>query len=219
MKSILASFAVVCALVGPLAAGCAAPTADDDSGSSTSALGSNPVYDAVISGGTKVTANATRNSAQSASTQLMGWIPNKNAGAVLDQLFEVARWTAMRDPDGERPFTSATVSSDAASGGTRTLAAKLTLDGGVTLEVKAVAKTGEGGRITVNITNTTKYKHWLAGTILEANKLNIDLTLVPYENGVIVDAKMAAKLSKMEDKAPALTGAIKIIFDWLKTGR
>lgn len=217
--SILARFAVVCALVAPLAAGCAADADDDGAGSSTSALGSNPVYDAVISNGTKVTANATRNSTQSASTQLVGWIPNENAGKVLDQLFKVARWTEMRDPDGERPFTRADVSSDASSGGTRTLAAKITLEGGVTLEVKAVAKTAEGGKITVNITNTTKYKHWLAGTILEANKLDIDLSLVPYENGVIVEAKMAAKLSKMEDKAPALTGAIKIIFDWLKTGR
>ena len=47
----------------------------------------------------------------------------------------------------------------------------------------------------------------------------VDLTLTPYQNGVIVDATMKAKLNKMEDKAPKLTGSIKIIFDWLKTGR
>lgn len=218
MKSILARFAVVCALVGPLAMGCAAPAGDDDADSSTSALGSNPVYDAVISGGTKVESNRTPSSTQSASTNLTGWIPNKTAGSVVEQLFEVARWTEMKGPDGERPFTKTEVSSDASSGGARTVAAKLTLDGGVTIEVKGVAKT-VGGKTTINFTNTTKYKHWLAGTILEANKMNIDITLVPYENGVIVEAKMAAKLSKMEDKAPQLTGAIKIIFDWLKTGR
>ncbi len=29
------------------------------------------------------------------------------------------------------------------------------------------------------LTNTSKFKHWLAGTILEAKKMTIDITLVP----------------------------------------
>jgi hypothetical protein len=67
----------------------------------------------------------------------------------------------------------------------------------------------------VTLTNTNAFKHWLAGTVMDANKLTIAVRLVPYEGGVIVDATMRVKLRKMEDKAAELTGSLASIFEWL----
>jgi hypothetical protein len=199
--------------------GCAAPEEDEASAAagSESALGSNPEYDAVIASASKskVTTDSTRNAQQSASTHLVGFIPRGNADAVLDRLLAVQRWTEIRDVDGDKPFTKAQLLSDADANGSRTVTAKITLDAGATLEIKAVAKDAEGGAIVVSATNTTSFKHWLAGTILDQNKLALDVRLVPYGGGLIVDATMRVKLKKMEDKAPKLTGSVAPIFEWL----
>jgi hypothetical protein len=200
--------------------GCAAPGEEEEaaqSAGSESALGSNPEYDAVISSSTKskITTDSTRNAQQSASTHLVGFIARGSADAVLDRLLAVQRWTEIRDVDGEKPFTKAQLLSDTEANGVRTVTAKITLDAGATLEIKAVAKDADNGAIAVSATNTTKFKHWLAGKILDENKLAIDIRLVPYADGLIVDATMRVKLEKMEDKAPKLTGSVAPIFEWL----
>jgi hypothetical protein len=206
------------ALVSALS-GCAAPTDDEsvDSAGAESALVSNPEYDAVVRSAShrKVTTDSAHTAAQSASTHLIGFIPRGQANATLDRLLAVQRWTEIRDAEGETPFTRAQLLSNNDASGVRTVTAKITLDAGATLEIKANAKDAEGGAIAMQATNTTKFKHWLAGTILDENKLAMDVRLIPYEGGLIVDATMRVKLKKMEDKAPALTGSVTSIFDWL----
>lgn len=204
------------ACLAPLATGCAAPADDEDVGAATGAASGDPVYDAVVRGGTKVETDAARSAEQSASTHLVGFMPRARTTAALDRLLTVGAWKEIKDADGERPFTKASVLSDTTANGIRSIKVKLELDGGVTLDVEGTAKETADG-IAVHLENTSAYKHWLAGTILEARKLSIDVELVSYESGVIVDAKMKAKLKKMEDKAAKLTGSIALIFDWLKT--
>lgn len=200
--------------LSPVLSGCAAPDEGEDVGAQGAAVGSNPEYDAVVRDGTKVTTDKTRNARQSASTHLVGYVPRARAEAVLDRLLAVQRWTEIRDTEGTKAFSKAQLLSDDEAGGVRTITAKVTVDGGAKLDIRGTAKES-GEKLVVSITNTNAYKHWLMGTILEANKMSMDIALVPYEGGVIVDATMRAKLAKMEDRAPELTGSIASIFDWL----
>lgn len=216
MKLSMLSLTLLGALVfSPVLSGCAA-TADDseDVGAQGAAVGANPEYDAVVSGGTKVETDKTHNAQRSASTHLVGYLPRARAEAVLDRLLAVQRWTEIRDTEGQKAFSKAQLLSDDEAGAVRTVTAKITVDGGAKLDIRGTAKQS-GEKIVVTITNTNAYKHWLMGTILEANKLVMEISLVPYEGGVIVDATMRAKLAKMEDRAPELTGSITSIFDWL----
>lgn len=217
MKLSLSVVSLLSALcLAPLMTGCSAePAEDDDAAQTEGAQTTNPAYDAVVSGGTKVETSSTRNADQSASTQLLGFMPGASPEAALNRLFKVDAWKEIRDADGAQPFTKATVKSDTTTNGIRNIVVQLELDGGVKLDVAGTAKETTKG-IVVHLENTSAYKHWLAGTILEAKKLSIDVALIDYRDGVIVDAKMKAKLKKMEDKAPKLTGSIALIFDWLK---
>lgn len=197
---------------------CVAPASDGaEESASEGALTGDPTYDAVVRDGAKVATNATHDATQSASTHMIGFIRGAQAGRVLTRLLSVNGWTEIRDPDGDQPFHKAEILSDDDVNGVRKLHVKLTLDKGVTLEVEATARQGARG-IEVRMTNTTGYRHWLAGTILEAGKLHISFDLVPYAGGVIVDATMAAKLKKMEDKAAGMTGAVTLVFDWIAAG-
>ncbi|HSO36799.1 MAG TPA: hypothetical protein VLT33_29940 [Labilithrix sp.] len=212
------STAVLLSLLLSLAAvGCAAPTDDADAESSGSAISGDPKYDAVVHGKTRVDTDATRNASQSASTHMIGFIKGAKTDKVLDRLLSVKGWTEIRDADGEQPFVKAEVTSDTTVAGARKINVKLTLDKGVTLEVEGTAKQGDRG-IEVRMVNTTGYKHWLAGTILEAGKMHISFDLVPYDSGVIVDATMTAKLKKMEDKAAGMTASVALVFDWIAAG-
>ena len=209
LLSLLISLAVV---------GCAAPEDDaEGDGSSASAFTNDPRYDAVIRGGTKVEANNVPNAEQSASTHLIGFVRGAKSDRVLARLLSVNSWSEIHDANGDKPFKKTEVLSDATANGVRTITARLTLDKGVTLEVQGTAKEGPRG-IEVRMTNTTGYKHWLAGTILEKGKLHIAFDLVPYQDGVIVDATMSAKLKKMEDQAAGMTGSVKLVFDWIAAG-
>ncbi len=215
MKLSMISLTLLGALVfSPVLSGCAAADQEEDVGAQGAAVGSNPEYDAVVRGGTKVETDETKTARQSASTHLVGYLPRARREAVLDRLLAVQRWTEIKDTEGAKAFSKAQLLSDDEAGGVRTITAKVTVDGGAKLDIRGTAKES-GEKIVVSITNTNAYKHWLIGTVLEANKLAMDITLVPYEGGVIVDATMRAKLSKMEDRAPELTGAIASIFDWL----
>ena len=212
------STAVLLSLLISLAAvGCAAPTDDADAESSGSAISGDPKYDAVVHGKTRVDTDATRNASQSASTHMIGFIKGAKTDKVLDRLLSVKGWTEIRDADGEQPFVKAEVTSDTTVAGARKINVKLTLDKGVTLEIEGTAKQGDRG-IEVRMVNTTGYKHWLAGTILEAGKMHISFDLVPYDSGVIVDATMTAKLKKMEDKAAGMTASVALVFDWIAAG-
>jgi hypothetical protein len=202
-------------LVG--ATGCAGDTSSEDGAvdDAPAAATSVPAYDAVIRNGTKVDTEEEPTTRASASTHLLGYIPRVAPAGGVKQLLTVGRWADIRDADGTQPFTSAQIVSDSGSGATRKLTVKLTLDGGVDLDVKAVATEQDTG-IVVRIVNTSAYSHWLAGTILEPEKLVMELKLVPYKDGLIVDATTRVKLAQMEDRAPKLTASIRAIFDWLK---
>ena len=199
-----------------LGAGCASSTDEEITGDATGAVSADPAYDAIIKNGTKVETISTPTAQQSASTQLVGWIPKVHPDAGAKQLLTVARWSEIRDADGAQPFTSAKVVSDSGSGNTRKLSVKLTLDGGVELDVKVVATEGDDGTITVHVVNTSAYKVFVVGTVLEPEKLVMDLKLIPYKEGTIVEATTKVKLAAMEGRAPPLTASIKAIFDWLK---
>jgi hypothetical protein len=195
----------------PLAAGCAADGADD--ATSEDAL---TEYDAVAKGKTKVESSTTPTATESAHTRIVGFIKGRDADAVAGQLLKVARWKEVEADDGSKPFTAARVVSDSTANGTRTLAAHLTLDGGIDLDVRATSK-NDNGAIVVGFTNTSEYTHWLAGKVLEKGKLKIDVKVVPHEGGTIVDATARVKLAAAEDRAAGLTGALLPIFTWLKS--
>lgn len=203
-------------VLSPALFGCAAP--DDETeeiGAQGGAASQDPEYDAVVRGGTKIETDDRRTADRSSSTHLVGYLPRARTEAVLDRLLAVQRWTEIRDAEGEAPFKKAERLSDASDGGVRTVTAKITTDGGAKIDLRATAKE-DGERLVVTITNTKAFKHWLAGTILEPGKLVMEIELVPYEDGVIVDATMRVKLAKMEDRAAELTGSLASIFDWLR---
>lgn len=202
--------------LAPLAAGCASESADD--ASSDEAL---TEYDGVVKNGTKIESSTTPTATESARTRIVGFVKGRAPSAVAGQLLKVARWKEVEDSDGWKPFTAAKVTSDDTDGGTRTVAAHLSLDGGVDLDVRATSKAGEEQTL-VSFTNTSEYRHWLAGTVLEKGKLKIDVKLVPHTkdgaaDGTIVDATAKVKLVTAEDRAAGLTKALVPIFAWVKS--
>lgn len=190
--------------------GCAAST-EEEVASGDAALSE---YDAVRQNGTKVESDTTPTATHSAKTRLVGYIPGTTISDVADQLLQVDRWTSIRSPEGEKPFLSGSVESDTTSAGVRTVDGKVTLDGDIPLALRATMR-DSAEKALIQFTNTTGYKHWAAGKILEPGKLTIEVKLVPLEGGVIVDATMAVKLEKMEAKAGALCASLPLVFDWL----
>lgn len=200
-----------------LGTGCAAQSEEETGDDTGAATTGNPDYDAVIANGSKVDTISTPTAQQSASTHLLGFIPGVTPATSAKQLLSVAKWPDIRDANGGQPFTAASVTSDVGgSGEARKLAVKLTLTGGVELEVNVTANEQDGG-VTVRIVNTSAYKVLVIGTVLEPGKLVMQLKLLPYKDGTIVDASTLVKLAKLEDRAPPLTASIAAIFDWLKT--
>ncbi|MBX3187525.1 MAG: hypothetical protein KF819_10945 [Labilithrix sp.] len=197
------------------AAGCAGSVEDDPIDEAAAASTSVAAYDAVIRNGTKVDTVSTEAASLSASTRLLGWIPRATPSRVLEQLFAVSKWPEIRDAEGEQPFTAASVLSRSGTGDTRNLTVKLALSAGIELSVRATSKR-EDEKIVVSFVNTSGYSHWFMGTILESRKLEINLQLIPYKDGVIVDATAKAKLAQMESRAPELTRSIQPIFEWTK---
>lgn len=199
--------------------GCAGATEDEDGEpapvAGASAQTAVPAYDAVIRNGTKVDTSDTPTARDSSTTHLLGWIPRVAPGIGAKQLLTVARWADIRDPDGGQPFTHAQIVSDTGTGAARKVVVKLTLDGGVDLDVKATASEQDQA-ITIKLVNTSAYSHWFVGMILKPENLLMEVKLVPYKDGVIVDATTRVKLEQMEDRAPKLTASITAIFDWLK---
>lgn len=204
----LASLALV-----PLA-GCAAGVEDEPVDSADSAA-TVVAYDNVIRNGTSVTNKTTPNATESASTKVLGWIPSVAPDKVLTRLLTVGSWKEITDAAGQRPFTQASILRQTGAGTTRTLETKLVLKSGVDIAAKATAKE-DGTNLVVKIVNTSEYRHWLVGTVLKAEKLVIDIKLVPYKNGTIVEANMKAKLETVEDRAPEATQSLVPMFDWLK---
>lgn len=215
-SSTSATLALLAALAVPLAAGCASEAADDEA--SSDAL---TEYDAVVKSGTKIESSSAPTESESARTRLVGFLKGRTVTAVSTQLLKVAKWKDIEDSEGNKPFTAARVTDDDESGGTRTLNAHLTLDGGVELDVRATAKQSDGAAA-ISLVNTSEYRHWLAGKVLEKGKLKIDVKIVPHAkdgatDGVIVDATAKVKLAAAEDKAPGLTRSLVPIFGWLKS--
>lgn len=213
LPSLLSLFLLAAASVAT-STGCVGATDEENTESADSAQ-TVAAYDAVIRSGTKVETSEVPTARDSSSTHLVGYIPRVAPAAGLKQLMSVARWSDIRDAEGGQPFTHAQIVSDTGTGATRKVLVKLTLDGGVDLDVKAVASE-QGTTMTVRFVNTTSYSHWLVGEILAPEKLSMELKLVPYKDGLIVDATTRVKLSQMEDRAPKLTASIAAIFEWLK---
>lgn len=201
------------AIVAGSATACGAPR--DNAVSSDAAFTANPEYDAVIArGAPRVVNDDTQSAQQSASTRVVGFVADSDPDDVVAKLLDVSRWTEIEDGEGEPAFERAVVLSESTDGSLRATNAELTMTGGVKLEIRAVVQeTADGHR--VRIANTTAYKHWFAGTILEPQKLSIDVKLVRYREGTIVDATARAKLRRLESQAGELTGSLEHIFRWL----
>jgi len=206
-------FALPLALSLPLA-GCAAGV-DDDPVDSADSAATVAAYEKVIRNGTSVENKTTPTATESASTKVLGWIPSVKPDKVLARLLTVGSWREITDADGERPFTQASIVRQSGTGATRTLETKLVLKSGVDIAAKATAKE-DGTNLVVKIVNTSEYRHWFVGTVLKAEKLVIDIKLVPYNNGTIVEATMKAKLETVEDRAPEATQSLVPMFEWLK---
>src|SRR5687768_15286483 len=83
-------------------AGCSAETGEEaEEGSAAASAQENPLYDAVVRDGTKVTTDRTRSATQSASTHLVGFLRGADADRVVEKLLTVQRWTEVRDVDGD----------------------------------------------------------------------------------------------------------------------
>lgn len=211
--------------LGVSATGCAAESGEDaesaDSAASktpdspAAAEARNPAYDAVARKA-KVTNKATPGEAVSAQTTLLGYIPSEKIEDVTDKLLGVRKWTEIAGEDGTKVFTAARVTGDDVKEGVRTIKANVTMDGDIQLATKVVSETKDDGTRSITITNTSSYRHWLAGEVLAPGKLKIVIVLRPYQGGVIVDANATVKLNASEDSAPSITGYVVPIFNWLK---
>jgi len=194
------------------AVGCASPT-DEDTGAADQAL---TEYERVASGGKpKIESDTTPNEATSAKTRLVGFIKDVEVEAVAAELLHIDHWTSIKDKEGNKPFEAASLKGDSTSGDVRTVTGKVTIDGGIALDLRATSRKTED-KTSIKFANTTGYKHWLAGQILQPGKLTIEVTLVPLRGGVIVDATMKVKLDQMEDKAAGFCASLPLVFDWLK---
>lgn len=189
---------------------------DEDAEMAEAAASDVALYTNVAKSGRPVVQEVTKPTATvSASTRLIGHIPRVAPSAALDRLLTIGKWTEIVDADGDRPFSQARVAKQTGSGFSRRIDASLTANGGVKLDVNVVSKPAAQGA-TVNITNTSEFRHWLIGPVLAPGKLVIDVKLIPHSGGTIVDATMKVKLLQREEDAADLTGAIKPTFEWLK---
>ena len=214
----LARLPLVAALVLALGGiACTASTTDDGEATAQDLT----PYDSVVSSGTKIDTDTTITATQSAKTHLVGFVKDRTLSAIEKQLLTIGKWTQIKNPDGADPITAAHVSSDHVSGGVRSVAATISLSAGIDIALGATTKTNDDGSESIHITNTAAARHWLAGTIVEKEKLVIDVKLVPYDNstkkGTIVDATIKVKMAQMEDKAPGLADVLPMVFTWLKT--
>ncbi len=196
-------------------AGCAAGVDDEGASEVGSAASDIVAYEKVIRNGTSVENDTTPTAAQSASTKITGWIPAVLPEKVLARLLAVEKWTEITDGAGAHPFTHSTLVRQSGDGVTRTVAAKLTLDAGVDIDTKATTKKS-GEDLTIRISNTSAYSHWFLGTVLLPSNLVIDVKLVPYKSGTIVQASMKVKLEAAQDRAAGVTQTLVPMFDWLK---
>ena len=196
------------ALLLTATAACAASSDDDAETGTAQAL---TEYDSVVQHGTKVESDPTPNATYSSKTRVVGYLPHTSPALAKTQLLKIDRWKEMRDDDGNKIFPSAGIQNATAT----TVTAQLTLQGDIPLIVTLKPTTDANGKVTIHITNTTGYTHWLAGQILAPGKLVLDVMLIPKNDGVIVDATMKVKLDQMEDKAAGFTSALPVVFDWL----
>jgi hypothetical protein len=216
--------AVVAATAG---AGCAAETDDpgsadsaatrqpDATGAPSAAEPRNAAYDAAARKA-KITNKATPGEAVSAETTLLGYIQTASVEEVQDKLLGVRRWPDIKADDGGRVFTASRVVSDDHGEAKRTIMANVTLEGNISLDTKVLSEARpEGTGRKVSITNTSTYTYFFSDVLLPG-KLTIDLQLIPYQGGVIVDGRARVKLNASEESAPSITGYVVPIFNWLK---
>lgn len=202
----------VLALSLGLAATACSVTSSDDASASAQDL---TAYDSVVTHGTKVETDDTRNDHQSAKTRVIGFMKSRAVDASSKQMSAIAHWTDIKADDGTRAFSAARVVSDHTTGSTRTITAKVTLADGVAIDVSCTVRPLDDGTTSVKIVNTTGYEHWLAGTVLKPNGIVIDAKLVSYQDGVIFDATMRVKLETMEERAAGLAATLPEVFTWL----
>jgi len=202
-----------------LSLGGVACTASTDDGGEATSQDLTP-YDSVVSKGTTIDNDNTITATQSAKTHLVGFVKDRSPDALEKQLLTIGKWTQIKNPDGDPPITAAHVSSDVTKAGVRTVAATISLSAGIDVVLGATTTTNDDGSQSIHITNTKAASHWLAGMIVDKQKLNIDVKLVPYDNnnkkGSIVDATIKVKMAQMEDKAPGLAEVLPMVFTWLK---
>lgn len=211
-------FAPLFVLAAVTTTGCAADTEGDEepTGESTAAWTANPAYDAAMQK-TKVSTTPTPGGAYSAQTTLVGFIPAEKADDTVKKLLGVRRWTEVVAEDESQVFSAARVLADDNKSPIRTVRSNVTFPGSISLDVKLVAEKLADGSQKVTITNTTGYRHWFAGQVLDAGKLVIEVKIIPYkQGGVIVDARARVKLNSQEGQAPGITSYVEPIFSWLK---
>lgn len=211
----IALFSLLSLSLGLPVSGCAAGVEDDPVDTAGQAATEVAAYEKVIRNGTAVENKTMPTATESASTKVTGWIPAVAPDKVLTRLLTVGSWKDITDADGQKPFTQASVVRQTGTGNVRTVDAKLVLESGLDIAAKATAKE-DGNNLVVKIVNTSEYRHWFVGTVLRAEKLVIDIKLVPYKNGTIVEANMKVKLETVEDRAPEATQSLVPMFDWLK---
>lgn len=219
--------ALVAVALTALATVACAGTAEDgsaaDAGNAAAAQTANPAYEAAARASSpKVETTTTPGEEVSSATSLLGFVPNRTVDEVASQLVDITRWREIKD--GPDPiFSSARELRDDEASPRRTVAGKVTLaSGDISLDV-ALTADARPDATRVVVTNTTGYRNFLLGRILDPGKLTMSFKLVPYERegrgprGVIVEATVRVKLESFEDRAGAISSAVTPIFSWLKS--
>ena len=74
----------------------------------------------------------------------------------------------------------------------------MTVTGTIPLSVNLTSTSdADTGREVLHLTNTKGFSIFLLGEVLAPGKLLLDVTLVPMNGGVIIDATMSVKLRKV----------------------
>jgi SH3-like domain-containing protein len=183
--------------------GCATSSSDDGSVAAEQPLTANPAYAEVASSATKVKVeNDTAITAtQSFKSHVIAFYPGKPVEAVTGQFLKFDKWTEIREADGSQPFLAAVVSSDTTdAAGTRTIAGKFTLKENVPMEMLATIKRNADGDVVVHAENSADVIKCVGigaacvnTTVCAKGKLQIDVVIGKFQNGIIADATMAAK--------------------------
>jgi hypothetical protein len=195
--------------------GCGGETPDDTLEGSDHAL---DVYAGLVGKPPTIEQSATPNGPISASAHLLGHVPGTTVEKLADKLVDFSRWKEITSNSGKPTFSASQQSSDSKEGGKRATTGKVTISAQiVNLDIALRGESREvGDNREVRIVNTSPVKTLLTGTVVESGGYAIRMKLVPYADGVVVDATTEVKMApKYVEHADKISDTLQPMFVWL----